>query len=399
MPATTPITAPAPSSPFTGPQAHDAFALAAEKETPITFDLAKISWPAGLAPTPKPFADHTPGSVISGPLTEKCDVLVLLYTTLEIQALLDVFTNNPAWTPERKKTWYGYAHNFDKFKSIIKGIEEDIALRDGLFGYAFPLMIGNNRVVLYKTELHPKTNGTGLPFIPVIQQLVGELQPKLVISTGTAGAIGSHLRCGDVVITDSARLHCKLNYPAFPQIDTLSKNNTQLTNTVSVNDKYVAYAAQNFTKLSLPGLSRCFAEFTGRPGYSFLKKNTNAPSIYLKGVNPVPGTQPMDIVSADYLTVDDNNDSEGLQSLGTMNDTDDAFAFYGISQLGGGKPNWLSIRNASEPQVDVPKFPSGTTPNEMVDKLKTLAGAIYGVYQYCTTLNSAFACWGVIAGM
>jgi hypothetical protein len=28
-----------------------------------------------------------------------------------------------------------------------------------------------------------------------------------------------------------------------------------------------------------------------------------------------------------------------------------------------------------------------------------VAGAIYGVYQYCTTLNSAFACWGVIAGM
>jgi hypothetical protein len=27
------------------------------------------------------------------------------------------------------------------------------------------------------------------------------------------------------------------------------------------------------------------------------------------------------------------------------------------------------------------------------------AGAIYGVYQYCTTLNSAFACWSILAGM
>jgi len=25
-------------------------------------------------------------------------------------------------------------------------------------------------------------------------------------------------------------------------------------------------------------------------------------------------------------------------------------------------------------------------------------GTIYGIYQYCTTLNSAFACWGIVAG-
>jgi Phosphorylase superfamily len=399
MPAISHITAPPPNRPFAGPFANDAFAIAANKETTVTIDLPTISWPDGLGPTPKPFADHAPGSVISGPLSEQCDVLVLLYTTFEIQALLDVFTNNPAWTAARQKSWYGYAHNFDKFKSIIQGIDDDTALKDGLFGYVFPLMVGETRVVLYKTELHPKTNGTGLPFIPVIQQLVSELQPKLVISTGTAGGIGSHIQCGDVVITDAARLHCKLNYPKYPAIDTLSKNNTQLTNTVTVNDKYVAYAAQNFTKLSLPGLAKCYAEFATRQGYSFLKKNSSAPSIYVKGVNPVPGPQPMDIVSADYLTVDDNNDSEGLQSLGTMNDTDDAFAFYAINQLSGTKTNWLSIRNASEPQVDVPKFPPGTSPTQVVDKLKTLAGAIYGVYQYCTTLNSAFACWGVIAGM
>jgi hypothetical protein len=28
-----------------------------------------------------------------------------------------------------------------------------------------------------------------------------------------------------------------------------------------------------------------------------------------------------------------------------------------------------------------------------------MAGTVYGIYQYCTTLNSAFACWGVIAGL
>jgi len=114
--------------------------------------------------------------------------------------------------------------------------------------------------------------------------------------------------------------------------------------------------------------------------------------------NPVPGPEPMDIVSADYLRVDDDN-SECLQALGIMNDTDDAFAFYAISTLPADKqPKWLSVRNASEPQINVPPFPAGTSPTQ-VNKLKGLAGAIYGVYPYCTTINSAFACWGIVAEM
>jgi hypothetical protein len=180
----------------------------------------------------------------------------------------------------------------------------------------------------------------------------------------------------------------------------MSAKNTQLKNTFNVNKKYIQYAATNFTKLSLPGLSLCYDKIGSRPEYSFLKKNTQPPNIYVSGVNPVPGPEPMDIVSADYLTVDDNNDSEGLQAQGTMNDTDDAFAFYAIDTLPSPKrPKWISVRNASEPQINVPPFPSGTTPGKIIDTLKGIAGAIYGVYQYCTTLNSAFACWAVIAGM
>jgi hypothetical protein len=326
--------------------------------------------------------------------------LIILYTDPETSALLDVFTGKSGWTATTQKTWYPYAHNFDQFKNSIQGLSDNDSLRAGIFGHLFSLTVGTTRVALYKTELHPKTNGPSLPFIPVIAQLVGELEPKLVISTGTAGGIGSKVNCGDVVITNSARLHCKETYPSFPKLNTLSKNNTQLTNTIPVDDTYIKQAAASFTALSMPGLQQCYSKIAGRPGYSFLKKNTQAPAIYLAGVNPVPGPEPMDIVSADYLTVDDNNDSEGLQALGIMNDTDDAFAFYAISTLPTGKqPKWLSVRNASEPQVNVPAFPAGTSPTQIVDKLKGLAGAIYGVYQYCTTLNSAFACWGIAAGM
>jgi hypothetical protein len=388
------------SGPFTGVPTTDAFALAALNETPVTVKLPAFSWPVGLAPAASQFTGHAPGKPITTAVGESVDVLLILYTDLEISALLEVFTGDSSWTPARKKTWNAYGHNFAAIKPKIQGIDDNDALKAGYFGYLSLMTIGGKKVALYKTELHPKTNGVQLPIIPVIAQLASELTPKLVISTGTAGAIGSVLNCGDVIITNAARFHVRSTYAAFPTIDTLSNSHTQITNAASVAGSYVQYAAQNYTKLSLAGLQQCYAKIGTRPNYAFLKKNTAPCSIYVKGANAVPGPEPMDIVSADYLTVDDNHDAEGLQQLGIMNDTDDAFALYAVDTLAAAqRPKWLSVRNASEPQIVTAAFPAGTSQTAIVDKLKGIAGAIYGVYQFCTTLNSAFACWGVIAGM
>jgi Phosphorylase superfamily len=380
------------TGPFKGVSVTDAFALAATQETPVTVSLGAISWPAGLKPTPQALGTYTAGETITTALNVQADVLIILYTDSETSALLDVFTGSNAWTATRKKQWNGYGHNFSKFKPIIDGIDEDTALKDGLFGYLSAIKIGSKNVVLFKSELHPKQNGVKLPFVGVIEQLISELKPKLVLSTGTAGAIGSRVQCGDVVITTSARFHVRDTYPTYPQINTLSTSDGQLSNTVALKTTYLDYAGANFTKLSVPGLTSCYNKLQAKAGYGFVKKPAAAPAIYVTGSSPVPGPQPMDIVSADYLTVDDSTDLEGLQELGVMNDTDDAFAFFGIGQMTGTKPAWVSVRNASEPQIVAP---AGATQ----DTIKSLAGSIYGIYQYCTTLNSAFACWGIVAGL
>jgi Phosphorylase superfamily len=233
----------------------------------------------------------------------------------------------------------------------------------------------------------------------VMQQLIGELQSAVVISTGTAGAIGGNLNCGDVAVTSAARFHVHTSYPGQPQINRMSADQTELANSFTVDTEYLDYAAANLTRLSMPGLSQCYSRLQSLSGYSFVRPNTAPPAIYVTGSNPVPGPEPMAVVSADYLTVDDNHDSEGLQPLGIMNETDDAFLFYAIDQLAGTKPEWLSVRNASEPQIIVPPFPPGTPKQHIINTLKGIAGSIYGIYQYCTTLNSALACWGIIAGL
>jgi hypothetical protein len=390
------------SGPFAGVALSDAFAEAAQRQSPIIYHVPPIPWPSDLRPVSTSLGNYSPGQTIANALSVEADVLIILYTDQETMALLDVFTGNPAWSAATKAGWCPYAHNFSKYKKLISNPRANNTLASGAFGLLSAMKIGSQRVVLYKSELHPKQDGTGLPFVPVIQQLIGELAPKVVITTGTAGAIGDRLSCGDVAICTSSRLHTQKHYPGFPTISTLSGNNSELTSALPVpfDPQYVQYAATHLTRLSLPGLDQCYQRLQALPGYTFVKKNTLPPSIFVAGHNPVPGPQPMDIVSADYMTTDDTSDAEGLQPLGIMNDTDDAFVFFAIEGISASKrPSCLSVRNASEPQVEHAPFPSSTSPSVIIDVLKNIAGSIYGIYQYCTTLNSALACWGVIAGL
>jgi hypothetical protein len=388
------------SGPFAGIQVNDTFVLAALRQSPIIYPLPSIPWPPNLQPTVTALGSYAPGKKITSAVSADADILVLLYTEQETMAFLDVLTGSPDWNAKTQSDWCEYAHNFNKFKPLIAHPHANDTLADGAFGRLSALKIGGKRVVLYKSDLHPKQDGTGLPFVPVIQQLIGELSPKYVITTGTAGGIGDRIRCGDVTICTATRLDVQKKYPKFPTIDTMSANHTELTSPATFDPQYVQYAATHFTKLSLPALQQCYSRLQSNPGYTFVPQNTLPPSIYVAGVNPVPGPQPMDTVSADYMTTDDNNNSEGLQSLGIMNDTDDGFVFYAVNQMPSAKrPKCISVRNASEPQMEHAAFPHTTTPSEVINILKNMAGTIYGIYQYCTTLNSAFACWGVIAGI
>ena len=214
---------------FRGVPMSDPFAAAASQSEPVIVNLGPVTWPAGLAPAPVPLGQYKPGDKILEAVNAKVDALIVLFTEDETRALLDVFTGNNQWGAARQKTWCGYGHNFAQF-APIEGAGGDNALSEGLFGYLTAMKIGSKTVALYKSELHPKQNGSKLPFVGVMQQLISELQPSLVIGTGTAGAIGGHINCGDVAITDRARFHVQVKYPPpNSDIDTLSADNGELT--------------------------------------------------------------------------------------------------------------------------------------------------------------------------
>ncbi len=307
------------------------------------------------------------------------DVLIITWTTAEAQTLSAVFTSNHDY----QATWYAYTYGAQTLlKEIPASILDEKANADslgkGIIGYFNIVTVDGKTVVLFKPELHPSEDGNKLPVIGLINQIAGEVNPSLLLTTGTAGAIGSYLEAADVVITNQARFYLTspASYAAYPGIT----NSVQLTAPpVSFSTAYITKCNQQITSLIEPDLT-AIAKAKNYPSL------TRIPAIFY---NDVPGTKLYDVVSSNSFSLDDKNDTDGLQKLGSVNDMDDAFILYGLTENAGtAKLPWLSVRNISEPQApDLSK----ATLSEWEE--------IYDAYGMYTTYNSALACWAVICGL
>jgi len=114
-----------------------------------------------------------------------CDYLAVTWTVAEAKALADVLTPGC----DSRTDWYPYAKDFDSIYAplIRKGAPAYDSRRLGSY---FLTEIGGKKVLCYKSELHMSQDGPKLPVRLLWKQLIAETQPKMVITTGTAGGIG-----------------------------------------------------------------------------------------------------------------------------------------------------------------------------------------------------------------
>lgn len=71
-----------------------------------------------------------------------------------------------------------------------------------------PTRIGSKKVLCFKSNLHMNTDGPDLPLADLWKQVIADVKPKLIITTGTAGAIGAPMKLGDVLVATSASFDC-----------------------------------------------------------------------------------------------------------------------------------------------------------------------------------------------
>lgn len=313
--------------------------------------LDPIPWPEGLAPTPGQIVAATDASM------PKADVLVVTWTTAESEALADVFTPG-----HHRTTWLPYAKNWATFEKDLT--PRSPAHEAKCMAHYWVTRIGSTSVVVAKSELHLATDDETAPIVALWQQMIADVEPKLVITTGTAGGIGAATVLGDVFVVGTAKFNCTKDFKSKPwaqQSFTSPVTPTEGRSTQEANETLLAVNASRLPKAETP-----------RP-----------PQITVGG----------QVETVDYFAFADTDDSYGVvknDPLAHTEEMDDATLPLALSTVPN-PPEWLSIRNASDPQV----------PSSLGDleAQKKWASKIYEKWGYLTTVGSAIACWAVIADL
>lgn len=325
--------------------------------------IAAIPWPAGEAPQPDPdFIFKGDDAALP-----KADFVIVTWTAAEANALAAVMTPGSWAMPPSNwlgPAWHRYTNQWDaKFAGRSTG--HGPAAVAHYIGKYMPVLIGGRKVLLFKSNFHLARDDKSVPVIDMFKQIIQQTGARLVITTGTAGAIGSKLELGDVVVANHASFKLDGAFKSAPY------NGRTFTSPYApipggrmkvVNDKLVQPNANQLDSAALPPVSP-------------------APRIFVPGDQAKIG-EPVNIVTTDRFEYDEVGNKFGLQGKGAMVEMDDALVGVACEELGGG-PQWLAIRNASDPQM-----PAGAT--------SKLSADIYLKYGYWTSIPSVLACWASI---
>jgi hypothetical protein len=312
-----------------------------------------IPWPSGLAPKTRTGV----GGATGGPLP-KADVLVVTWTVDEGHALSRVLTPGK----DSRNDYRAYTHNWDRLSGLFrKGCPATEAQRLGAYWLT---TIAGKTVLVFKSDSHMSQDGPKFPNLQVWLQIIREVQPKLVITTGTAGGIGTSCEVGDVVVSPLLRFDC------------ISKFKTKPFRTAR-------YA-------SLPPNNSHFGEaealFRVNAG-QLPPDNTRPPKIILAAPDALADC----VVTTDFFGFDTSNDYYHLQGLGAVSEMGDAVLGLAASQMADQAPPWLAIRNVSDPQIAA----DGLTLKEQGN----IAAQIYKGFGRWSSICSAITCWASIVAL
>src|ERR1700722_4468877 len=318
-----------------------------------------IPWPKGLAPTP---ATRAPAGGAK-PLP-RADVLIVTWTVDEGHALSRVLTPGK----DSRNDYVPYTHNYAALaKQMSKGSPAVEAKQLGAF---WTTTIGTKKVVVLKSDSHLSQDtdkhfpASGqLPNAEFWKQIIGEVQPKLVLTTGTAGGIGKDCEVGDVVVSPVVR---------FDSTSWLKKAPFAAGHYASQAAKTAFFSEAN--TLFKANASQLPADNTRPPAITVVK----------------PSGLSQSVVTTDFFGFDTSDNHFKLQGLGDVSEVGGAVLGMVAQSLGESAPPWLAIRNVSDPEIAA----EGTLKQQA-----QAAATIYKAYGRWSSVCSAIVCWAAVAAL
>ncbi|MBC2806974.1 hypothetical protein C3Y94_027980 [Rhizobium ruizarguesonis] len=325
--------------------------LAFSKATGLS-RFTDVPWPSGLAPITSLHA----GGIEGGPLPT-ADVLLVTWTVDEGHALSRVLTPGK----DSRNDYLPYTHNYDRIaESMRNGCPAKEARRLGSY---WTTTIDGKSAVVFKSDSHMSQDGPKLPNRAVWKQIIEEVKPRLVITTGTAGGIGMDCEVGDVIVSPLVRFDCTSKFKAEP------------------------FAKSHYISSNADTSRFQLAESLFKANASQLPQdNTRPPAILV--------TKPEDlknsVLTTDFFGFDTSDNHYHLQGLGAVSEMGDAVLGLVASQLAE-VPQWLAIRNVSDPQIRA----DGLDLRQQAQ----IAAQIYKGFGRWSSVCSAITCWASIVAL
>lgn len=333
--------------------------LAFTKSTGLS-RFTDIPWPSGLGPV----TDGKPSGSGTGPLP-RADALVVTWTMDEGHALSRVLTPGK----DSRDDYVPYTHNYTSIASTMSpGCPAVQANRLGAF---WTTMIARNKAVVFKSESHlSQDTDRRLPPDGVLpnellwKQIIAEVEPRIVLTTGTAGGIGKDFEVGDVVVSSVVRFDSKKWLKSAPF-------------------HAATYHSQAAATQYLAEAEKLFKANAGQ----LPTDNTRPPSI----VQVAPADLSASVVTTDFFGFDTSDNHYRLWGLGDASEMGDAVLGMVAQQLGQNAPSWLAVRNVSDPEISA----AGLTLKQQA----ALAANIYKAFGRWSSVCSAIVCWALIAAL
>jgi len=241
------------------------------------------------------------------------------------------------------------------------------ARQAGRLGAYWTAQIGKQKVLIFKSDSHMSQDGPQLPNIDVWRQIINEVEPKLVITTGTAGGIGKQFEVGDVIVSPIVRFDCTAKFKNFKHKNvSIAQANYS---TKAVNQEYLSKAKQLF-KVNANRLP---------------PENTRQPKI----VVVTPRKLSSSVVTTDFFGFDTSSNYYKLKGLGDVSEMGDAVLGLVCKEMGADAPRWVAVRNVSDPQIKS----EGLTITEQAK----IAAQIYKGFGRWSSVCSAIVSWALIA--
>ena len=230
----------------------------------------------------------------------------------------------------------------------------------GRLGTYWTAMLAGKSVVIFKSDSHLSQDGPQMPNIDVWTQILDEVRPSLVLTTGTAGAIGAQFEVGDVIVSPLVRFDLTAKFKAQP----------------FATDHYTGRAASARRMRTAARLFRANAA-------QLPATNTRPPKVFRTGPRSLSGA----IVTTDFFGFDTTDDHYKLKGLGHACEMGDAVLGLVVSRMGANAPHAIAVRNVSDPQIKS----EGTLRQQA-----QLAAQIYKGYGRWSSVCSAIVCWALV---